>query len=89
MNQQFNEVVVELNTGDGFYIFTDGFSDQFGGPKRNQGGKKLTTQKFREAIISTGNLSLLQQKEALSLYFDEWKGDLEQVDDVCIIGVRL
>ncbi len=74
-----------LQKGDSFYLITDGFADQFGGPK----GKKFKYKHLQETLISNLNLSLDQQKLVLNESFDNWKGNLEQVDDVCIIGVRL
>jgi tetratricopeptide (TPR) repeat protein/serine phosphatase RsbU (regulator of sigma subunit) len=68
-----------------FYLFTDGFADQFGGPK----GKKFKYKQLSEIILNNHHLPLSQQAEILNKIFDDWKGVLEQVDDVCIIGIRL
>lgn len=81
----FKESNIQLQTGDTFYIFTDGYSDQFGGEK----GKKMMTAKFKEKLLSITDKSIPEQEEVLKNYFDEWKGDNEQVDDVLIIGVRV
>jgi len=75
----------QLNKGDIFYLFTDGYADQFGGPK----GKKFKYKQFQEKILETQSLSVIEQKQELNSLFENWKGTLEQVDDVCIIGVRL
>jgi hypothetical protein len=74
-----------LNKSDVIYMYTDGFADQFGGPK----GKKFKYRQLEELLLSNVNLSLEKQKEALENKFLEWKGSLEQVDDVCIIGIKL
>lgn len=74
-----------LNKGEMFYLFTDGYADQFGGEK----GKKFKYAKFKELLLSIRGENLTEQKEILDLTFKNWKGDLDQVDDVCIIGVRL
>ena len=75
----------ELQKGDAIYIFSDGFSDQFGGEK----GKKFKTTNFRKLLLSIQNESMESQREIINTAFEEWKGSLEQVDDVCIIGVKV
>jgi serine phosphatase RsbU (regulator of sigma subunit) len=67
-----------------FYLFTDGFADQFGGPK----GKKFKYKQLEELLVSLSNSTMQQQKETLISNFSQWKGDLEQVDDVCVIGIK-
>jgi serine phosphatase RsbU (regulator of sigma subunit)/Tfp pilus assembly protein PilF len=74
-----------LEKGDRLYLFTDGYADQFGGPK----GKKFMYKHFEELLISTAELSLKSQKEQLEIAFNNWKGNLGQVDDVCIIGILI
>ena len=68
-----------------FYLFTDGFADQFGGPK----GKKYKYTKLKEFLLSISSLSMPEQNLRLKSEFETWKRDLEQVDDVCVIGVRV
>jgi hypothetical protein len=68
-----------------FYLFTDGFADQFGGPK----GKKIMYKQLENLLISISHESMEIQKQKLEAVFENWKGDLEQVDDVCMIGVRV
>lgn len=70
---------------DHIFLFTDGYPDQFGG---NQKGK-LKYSRFKDLLKKGISLSPEEQKVALNTFFDEWKGDLEQIDDVCIIGVKL
>ena len=67
------------------YLFTDGYSDQFGGPK----GKKYMNKRFEELLFKTHQLTLEQQAITIENEFSLWKGTQEQVDDVCIIGIRL
>lgn len=81
----FTTHVLELEKEDSIYIFTDGFQDQFGGEK----GKKFKPANLRKLILSAQNLPMPEQRDVLLKAFDEWKGQLEQVDDVCVIGVRL
>ncbi len=75
---------VELKQGDSIYLFTDGYADQFGGPK----GKKFKYKQLSEKLISIGQLSMEKQKNEIETIFQVWKADLEQVDDVCVIGIR-
>ncbi len=76
---------IKMSKGDAFYIFTDGYADQFGGPD----GKKLKDKKFRELLLSIYQLPMLQQEKVLLDTFNSWKRDLDQVDDVCVIGIRV
>ncbi|MDF2450983.1 MAG: protein serine/threonine phosphatase [Bacteroidota bacterium] len=76
---------IEVNTGDTFYLMTDGYPDQFGGPK----GKKYKYKSLEEKLISISHLTLTEQQEILTSVFNNWKGDLEQVDDVTIIGIKI
>jgi len=85
MMKPFTNHSIQLNKGDTFYIFSDGYVDQFGGEK----GKKFKSRPFKELLLSINNEPLDKQKERLETHFEEWKGDLEQIDDVCIIGVKV
>ncbi len=76
---------IKLNKGDSIYIFSDGFADQFGGKK----GKKLMYQPLKDFLIFINNETMEKQIELIRDYFEKWKGNLEQVDDVCVIGVRI
>lgn len=75
---------IELQKGDMFYIFSDGFADQFGGPKQ----KKFMSMKLKETLVSLSGTPMLQQGERLNEIFESWKGESPQVDDVIMIGVR-
>lgn len=79
----FNEV--SLEKGDMIYTFTDGYGDQFGGPD----GKKFMHKQLRKIFVEVSEMQIDKQKEVITNRFEEWKGDLEQVDDVLIIGVRV
>ncbi|MBL4593114.1 MAG: SpoIIE family protein phosphatase [Flavobacteriales bacterium] len=81
----FTNHTIQLNKGDTIYLFSDGYADQFGGPK----GKKFKSKPFKNLLLSISNKPLNQQKELLNTHFEEWKGELEQIDDVCVIGVRI
>ena len=74
-----------LQKGDSVYIFSDGYVDQFGGEK----GKKFKAKAFRELLLSIQKQSMEKQKELIDSAFENWRGNLEQIDDVCVIGVRV
>jgi tetratricopeptide (TPR) repeat protein len=76
---------VALQKGDIVYTFTDGFADQFGGPK----GKKFKYKQLEEVLLANSHLSMDEQKIQLNKAFEDWKGDLEQVDDVLVIGIAI
>jgi serine phosphatase RsbU (regulator of sigma subunit) len=74
-----------LEKGDMVYASTDGYPDQFGGPK----GKKFKYKPFKDLLVKISDLHPKEQKEMLAQHFTDWKGNLEQLDDVCVIGVRI
>jgi len=75
---------IDLQKGDAFYIFSDGYADQFGGPKQ----KKFMSMQLKETLIAMAGEPMLIQGEKLNEIFEEWRGDSSQVDDVTMIGVR-
>lgn len=81
---KFSLNTVNVKKGDRLYIYTDGYADQFGGPR----GKKFMSKKLNEFIQSISGLSLSKQSDLLVRIFEDWKGNLEQIDDVCIIGLK-
>jgi serine phosphatase RsbU (regulator of sigma subunit) len=81
----FREHHIQLKEGDVIYTFTDGYADQFGGPR----GKKFKYRQLEELTISLQDKSLKDQKTELEKTFENWKGNLEQIDDVCMIGIKL
>ena len=76
---------VTLQKNDMVYLFSDGFADQFGGNY----DKKYSYKKFRELLFSIKNLDLITQKNRIEEEFYHWKGNAEQIDDICILGVRI
>lgn len=84
-SESFIQHQVDLQPNDMIYTLTDGFADQFGGPK----GKKFMYKKLKELLVEVAHLPTTAQKEKLAAAFFEWKNALEQVDDVCLIGVRV
>ncbi len=76
---------IELQKGDTIYLLTDGYADQFGGSK----GKKFKSAQLKEVLIALNHLPMKEQQVALQQKLESWKGNLEQVDDILIIGVRV
>jgi serine phosphatase RsbU (regulator of sigma subunit) len=81
----FTKHEIQLEKGDVLYTFSDGYPDQFGGPK----GKKFMYKPFRELLLSIHQKSMDDQHNILMDTFENWRGSMEQIDDVCIIGVRI
>jgi serine phosphatase RsbU (regulator of sigma subunit) len=75
----------QLYPGDMIYLFSDGYADQFGGPV----GKKYKYTRFRDLLLKINKLSCEEQKQMLRKEFMNWKGGLEQVDDILVIGMRV
>lgn len=83
--QPFITHVIEIKKDDTLYLFSDGYADQFGGLK----GKKFKYSNLQKLLLKNVNLNPEIQKSKLLSNFHEWRGDLEQVDDVCIIGIKI
>lgn len=81
----FTDHKIEYKKGDLFYLTSDGFPDQFGGPK----GKKFKYKQLEEKFVLIHDLDIAQQKSKLSEIFNSWKGNLEQLDDVLVIGIKV
>jgi len=81
----FTKYTIDMKQNDRIYMFTDGFPDQFGGPQ----GKKFKYRPFKDLLLEVHERPMEEQHRILSLIFDEWKGDLSQIDDVLVIGLRL
>jgi serine phosphatase RsbU (regulator of sigma subunit) len=85
ISSPFSTKEVLVNKGDTVYIFSDGIVDQFGGEK----GKKFKSSGLKALLVSMQNLTMKEQHQFLFESFETWRGDLEQVDDVCLIGIRI
>ncbi|MBA4239599.1 MAG: hypothetical protein C0448_02645 [Sphingobacteriaceae bacterium] len=81
----FSSVTIQLQKGDIIFLSTDGYADQFGGPK----GKKYKYKPLMDTLIKNSNLSMEEQKAALEIAFNDWKHHHDQVDDVAVIGIRV
>jgi serine phosphatase RsbU (regulator of sigma subunit) len=85
LNKPFTMHNVALQEGDCIYTFTDGYADQFGGPK----GKKFRYKQFEENLMNNSHLSFDAQKNILDTTIDNWRGPIEQVDDILVIGIKI
>ena len=81
----FTTFHINYEKGSTLYLFTDGYPDQFGGEK----GKKFKYKQLEELLSNISDKPTAFQKEKLDITFENWRGNLEQVDDVCIIGITL
>ncbi len=82
--EDFNLVTIDLEKGDTFYTFSDGYVDQFGG--RSQ--KKFLSKNFRNVLLEIQDLGMIDQGKKLDEIFEDFRADVEQIDDVVVIGVR-
>ncbi|HYG50669.1 MAG TPA: GAF domain-containing protein, partial [Flavobacteriales bacterium] len=82
---RFTNKEIDLFPNDRIYLSSDGYADQFGGPR----GKKLKYTQFRDILLENHHLPMKEQKTKLDKLFEEWRGELEQLDDVCVIGVGI
>ena len=83
--QDFTSHTIQLQKGDLVYAYTDGYPDQFGGPNN----KKFKQRKLHELFVQIADLPTKEQEQMLISTFTEWKGELEQIDDVCVFGIRI
>lgn len=81
----FESLKVDLQKGDVMYLFSDGYGDQFGGAQ----GKKFKSGSLKKLLADISDAPMSKQRSELETVFDSWKGELEQLDDICIIGVRI
>ncbi len=85
-NKPFTNHTFSLNRGDTIYLFTDGFADQFGGAT---GLKKLTRKRFKDLVLSIQHLSMQEQGLELDKFIIDFRKEIEQIDDILVMGVRL
>ncbi|MEO5645290.1 MAG: SpoIIE family protein phosphatase [Bacteroidia bacterium] len=83
-SKSFTNHAIELQKGDTIYLFSDGYADQFGGPK----GKKFMVGQFRTFLNQIHKLPLNEQHHTLDATIEQWRGNLEQVDDILVIGFK-
>ena len=82
--EPFTLHTIDLKPGDTFYTFSDGYADQFGGPAQ----KKFMAKNFRNLLLSVQDLSMIDQGKRLDEEFADYRKEVEQVDDVVVIGIR-
>lgn len=83
-DKTFELQLFQLQKGDQVYLFSDGYMDQFGGDRR----KKMGYKRFRELLLKNSTLPMEKQKQKLIKFFNQWRGDIKQIDDICILGLR-
>ncbi len=81
----FKSENIQLQKGDKIYLFSDGYADQFGG----DAGKKLRTKNFKKLILEHSQNKMTTQLNDYQDFFNEWKGEYEQLDDVCLLGIEI
>lgn len=84
-SDDFKHHIVDIESGDLFYLYTDGYTDQFGGPK----GKKFKYRQMLALLQSICNQSMAEQKKILEAIIDNWRGNLEQTDDILMVGFKV
>ena len=90
--ESFTKHEIDLNEGDTFYLFSDGFVDQFGGPY----GRRFLSSQFTDLLMSIQNISMSEQKQILDKTIEDWKAytdsngkSYEQIDDILVLGVKV
>lgn len=83
--ESFTNNEIDLQKGDVFYIFSDGYQDQFGG----EDGQKFKTKNYKQFLLEIHQKPMAEQREILDKRIDEWRGDWEQIDDIIILGIRV
>lgn len=83
--KEFETVHFPLEKGDQFYLFSDGYTDQFGG----ENVKKFNRQRFRNLLTSMSGSGMQKQKSELLFHYNNWKGKQDQVDDICVVGIKI
>ena len=83
-DSNFTNHTIQLKKGDCIYIFSDGYTDQKGGPN----GKRFYYPPFRQLLVDIHQKSMKEQKEILNKTIEDWKGSYEQIDDMLVMGVR-
>ena len=84
-SHSFTNHIIKLEKNDNIYMFTDGFADQFGGEL----GKKFKYKNFQKLLLEIQDNTMEEQKYILNYHFEQWKGELDQTDDILIIGIRI
>jgi serine phosphatase RsbU (regulator of sigma subunit)/HAMP domain-containing protein len=83
--REYTNHTIQLEKGDCLYLFSDGYADQFGGPR----GKKFMRKQFRTTLLAIHKMRMQEQKWRLTEILDTWRGENEQVDDILVVGIRI
>lgn len=83
--EPFNNTIIDVEIGDALYMFSDGYVDQFGGPRQ----KKFMSKNFKDLLIEIHAKPMKEQKEILDRTIEEWMGRVEQIDDILVMGLRI
>ncbi|HEY9125200.1 MAG TPA: hypothetical protein VIO15_12730, partial [Bacteroidales bacterium] len=83
--KDFQQHTFDVSKGDRYYLMSDGYEDQFGGPN----GKKFMSKRLNELILQLANTPMGKQEKLFAEAFEQWKGDIEQVDDVLLMGFEI
>lgn len=83
--EAYSSIEIQLKKRDQIYLYSDGYTDQFGGDNI----KKFNRKRFRTLLTSLSEMSLDKQRKELEFAFENWKGQQEQIDDVCVVGVKV
>jgi len=83
--ESFTNNDIELKKDDHIYMFSDGYMDQFGGPRR----RKFLAKRFKQLLIDIHDLPLAKQKQFLKQTLIDWQGEIRQVDDILVIGIKV
>ncbi len=82
---EFSNHLIQCSDGDVIYLFSDGYADQFGGPR----ARKYKSQRFRDYLLSIHKESMEDQKRLLDEEIEKWKGDFPQIDDILVMGIKI
>lgn len=82
---KFTTREIQLQKGDCIYMFSDGYADQFGGPNE----RKFKYKAFKQLLFENVDKPLKEQMQIIQEAFTEWQGDIEQIDDVLVLGVKI
>jgi len=85
IDQNFTNNIIELKKGDTLYTFSDGYVDQFGGPR----DKKFMVGRFKKMLLSIQDKTMDEQRQHLNDTIENWMADYEQIDDIIVIGVKI
>ena len=84
-DKKYTNNKIELKKNDSIYLFSDGYVDQFGGPT----GKKYKSNQLKQFLVQIQHLDMEDQRESLEKNIEAWRGNLEQVDDILMLGIRI